>query len=137
MHTKLSLAFLLLSIASISHAQQAPAANPMANSGIKLDQSALLTAADANKDGKLTKAEWATIKGTESIFTNIDKDADGFLTLAELNNSSPPDIADANKDGKLSVAEFQAILGGGPGAGGGAPPAGAGGPPAGAPPAAK
>lgn len=126
MRTQLSLAALLLSIAGIGQAQQAaPAGNPMANSGIKLDQSALMAAADTNKDGKLTQAEWATIKGTESIFSNIDKDTDGFLTLTELNASSPPDIADANKDGKLSVAEFQAILGGG-----GAPPPGAGAPPA-------
>lgn len=114
MRTSSLLATLLLSAASLSQAQQPPAANPMANSGIKLDQTALIAAADANKDGKLTKVEWAAIKGTESIFTNVDKDNDGFLTLVELNNSSPPDIADANKDGKLSVAEFQAILGGGP-----------------------
>ena len=141
MRNRLSIAALLLSITSLSQAQPAPAAqaappagNPAANSGIKLDQSPLFAVADSNKDGKLSKAEWVAIKGSDSIFTFVDKNKDDFLTLAELNDTSPPDSADANKDGKLTVEEFQAVVGGGgaPGAGGGAPPAGGGAPPAGA-----
>jgi hypothetical protein len=147
MRNHLSLAALLLSVTGLCQAQPAPAAptapaagNPAANSGIKLDQSPLFAVADTNKDGKLSKAEWAAIKGSDSIFSFVDKNMDGFLTLAELNDTSPPDAADANKDGKLTVEEFQAVVGGGggaPGAGGGAPPAGGGAPPAGggAPPA--
>lgn len=100
---------LLLSVAGLCQAQQ-PAAAPTANSGIKLDQSPLFNAADTNKDGKLSKTEWAAVKGAEPLFNAMDKDKDELLTLAELNASSPPDVADTNKDGKLSVEEFQASL---------------------------
>jgi predicted SnoaL-like aldol condensation-catalyzing enzyme len=124
-------------ITAAATARPPAGAGPMTNSGIKLDQSPLLKAADKNHDGKVTKQEWAAIKGSDSIFGAINKNNDEYLTLAELNASSPPDIADANRDGKLSVQEFQAIVGasGGPPASGppsSGPPAG--GPPAGAPP---
>lgn len=109
------LAILALMTTFTAQAQNAapagpPAGSPMANSGIKLDQSPLFNATDTNKDGKLSKAEWAAIGGSDSIFSFVDKDQDGFLTLAELNVTSPPDMADANKDGKLSLEEFQTIM---------------------------
>lgn len=87
-----------------------PAGSPMANSGKKLDQSPLFNAADINKDGKISKAEWIAIGGSDGIFDYTDKNKDGFLTLAELNDTSPPDMADANKDGKFTLEEFQAMM---------------------------
>lgn len=108
--------------------QGPPGDSPMANSGIKLDQSPLLEAADTDKDGKLSMAEWEAVGGTENIFTHTDKDTDGFMTLAEMNDTSPPDMADANKDGRFTLDEFKAMIsaGGGPPSGGGAPPGGGG-----------
>jgi|WetSurSiteA1Bulk_404760.scaffolds.fasta_scaffold95645_1 hypothetical protein len=109
-----------------------PAANsPMANSGIKLDQSPLLKSLDTDKDGKLSKAEWTAGGGTENIFTHTDKNNDGSMTLAEMNDTSPPDMADADKDGKFTLSEFQAMIKASAQPPGGSSPAGA--PPAGTP----
>jgi len=107
--------------------QEPTADSPMANSGIKLDQSPLLKAADTDQDGKLSMAEWEAVGGTENIFTHTDKDTDGFMTLAEMNDTSPPDMADADKDGKFTLDEFKTMIGagGGPPSGGGAPGGGA------------
>lgn len=99
-----------VAVAQISAPAKPAAGEPMANSGIKLDQSPLFKAADANQNGKISKTEWTAVNGTESIFDYTDKDKDGFLTLAELNSTTPPDMADADKDGKFTVAEFQAML---------------------------
>lgn len=114
MRSSIVAASMLLAASFATQAQNAPAGppagSPMANSGIKLDQSPLLNSADTNKDGKLSKSEWAAIGGPDGIFDNIDTNKDGYLTLAELNASSPPDMADANKDGKLTLAEFKAVL---------------------------
>ena len=48
----------------------------------------LLKEMDANKDGKLAKAE---VKGPiKEDFAKIDKDKDGFITEAELKKAGPP-----------------------------------------------
>ena len=135
MFNRIAVFTLILLVAAFSAQAQPPgdeggagaAANPMTNSGIKLDQSPLLKAADTDKDGKLSMAEWEAVGGTENIFTHTDKDTDGFMTLAEMNDTSPPDMADADKDGKFTLDEFKAMIsaGGGPPSGGGAPGGGA------------
>ena len=43
-----------------------------------------LTAADANKDGKWSKAEWLAAGRREMGFNLLDGDKDGFVTQPEL-----------------------------------------------------
>jgi len=43
-----------------------------------------LMAADANKDGKWSKAEWLAAGRREMGFAMIDADKDGFVTQPEL-----------------------------------------------------
>jgi Ca2+-binding EF-hand superfamily protein len=84
--------------------------------------SELLKKMDANKDGKLSKAE---VKGPlQKDFLKVDKNKDGFLSKVELEKlpspskerQGPPNESgllkkmDANKDGKLSKAEVKGPL---------------------------
>jgi hypothetical protein len=80
------------------------------NSGIKLDQTQLVNSIDTDKDSKVSKAEWAAIGAQEGIFSHTDKNTDGFMTVQELNDTTPPDSADADKDGKLTLPEFKTFL---------------------------
>ena len=110
---------------------------------------------DSNHDGKLSKEEWAAQGLPEGVFTRMDTDKDGFLTLKEVEANWFPGDLDTDKDGILTVAKMKAYsgkmaarraaaaaAGSGSPASGAAPAAGApsgsapaGGPPTGAPPA--
>jgi hypothetical protein len=98
---------------------------PTTNSGIKLDQGPFVKAIDADKDGKVSKAEWLAIGAPEGIFSHTDKNNDGYTTVEEMNETTPPDMADVNKDGKLTLEEFQAWRKADEAAAGNAPPQGA------------
>ncbi len=77
-----------------------------------------LRAADANGDGALTKAEFATYRAQQ--FQRLDRDGDGYLTDADTQqlkrfaSRMPPGMEpgqmiarfDADGDGKVSEAEF-------------------------------
>jgi hypothetical protein len=80
------------------------------NAGIKLDQTQLVNSIDTDKDSKVSKAEWAAIGAQEGIFTHTDKNSDGFMTVEELNVTTPPDAVDGDKDGKLTFAEFKTFM---------------------------
>jgi hypothetical protein len=64
----------LLLLAAPAAAQDAPPATPRDR----------LMAADANKDGKWSKAEWLAAGRREMGFNLLDGDKDGFVTQPEL-----------------------------------------------------
>jgi hypothetical protein len=70
----------LLSAAALSSAALAPAALAQ---GVPTAES-LIAQADADKDGALTKAEWATLGAPVEFPEAADTTKDGKLTLAEL-----------------------------------------------------
>lgn len=58
-----------------------PGAKPMAGNQQARDK---LKAADTNKDGKWSRAEWLAAGRRDRGFTFMDSNRDGFLTPAEL-----------------------------------------------------
>jgi hypothetical protein len=71
---------------------------------------------DTNKDGSISKEEWAAAGRREQGFARFDQNGDGKITLEEM---------------KAVAAQFAAGGGGGGGGGGRGPGGGAGGPPPG------
>jgi Ca2+-binding EF-hand superfamily protein len=74
-----------------------------------------MRAADANRDGTVTRPELLTWRATN--FSQIDRDRDGFLSESDVpffmrRSGGPIDIQamtlqyDANRDGKVSRTEF-------------------------------
>ena len=70
---------------------------------------ASLTTLDANNDQKITREEALKAGMPDATFKRIDKDNNGFISIAELNaykaqnNSIAP--IDSDKDNKISKAE--------------------------------
>ena len=121
---------ILLALASAAGAQNAAA--PGANrtrAQVTQELSAKFTTFDANRDGKLSKAEIQAAetraqqqaaariaRRTQDSFTRLDKDRNGQLSLAEFRAGAQPvrGIAadtilqrlDSNKDGTVTVQEF-------------------------------
>jgi len=119
---------------------------PPYDDGKKGDPTPIVDAIDADKDGKMTKAEWEKAGAPiESFQSFIGKSKKDFVSRQEFMDETPPNGVDANCDGKFTIKEFhdfglQGPPGGAPGGApaGGAPAGGApGGAPAGAPPAQK
>ena len=78
METKMRLLFALTLIAAAPALAQTPAPAAPATPRERL------MAADANKDGKWSKAEWLAAGRREMGFAMIDADKDGFVTQPEL-----------------------------------------------------
>jgi Ca2+-binding EF-hand superfamily protein len=75
----------LLALASTAHAQMAAEANtPQARA------EAAFKRADLNGDGKLSKSEAESMPAVANKFDEIDKDKDGFLSLAEFMAGTAP-----------------------------------------------
>ena len=74
-----AIACITLAAALPAAAQQPPAANPAQS-----EAGQRLMAADANKDGKWSKAEWLAAGRREMGFNLLDADKDGFVTRPEL-----------------------------------------------------
>ena len=84
----------------------------------------LFAQADANKDGKLSEAEFAKLEqlrknAKKPDFKSLDKDGDGAVTRDEMmagrkmmkhKGQSLYVKADANKDGQLDQAEYSKLL---------------------------
>ena len=77
--------------------------------------SSLFTIADANRDGVLTREEFASFSQTDRMFDSAnfdywDMNKDGKLTLAEMQQKPNPAfvLADTNKDCRLETAELVA-----------------------------
>lgn len=77
---------------------------------------AMLQAADANRDGSITRAEAQA--GREAAFDRLDTDQDGHLSDAERSVANTRggggasrffQGADANQDGRISHAEMMAM----------------------------
>ena len=72
-------------------------------------RTASITTLDANNDQKITREEAFKAGMPDAIFKGIDKDNNGFISIAELNaykaqnNSIAP--IDNDKDNKISKAE--------------------------------
>ena len=92
----------------------------------------MMMRADANKDGKLSKAELETGmaamgkgggagKGSGMMFGMMDGNRDGFLTRPEIEKMIERRFQriDVNGDGALSSSEMAAVRGGQMGGGGG------------------
>jgi hypothetical protein len=109
-------ALILFATSSVTGAQTQQAAGGSgdydcsSNSGIKLNQTQLVNSIDTDKNGKVSKTEWAAIGAQDGIFSHTDKNTDGFMTVQELNDTTPPDAVDANRDGKLTFPEFKTFL---------------------------
>ena len=67
---------------ALSTTVQSQAAEPMAKDKVAIE--AAFTKADANGDGKLSKEEAAMVPSVAAKFAELDKNKDGFLTLAEF-----------------------------------------------------
>lgn len=71
-----------------------------------------MQAADANKDGRISRAEHAS--HTSERFTRMDVNKDGFIDQADhqqrmqQRHAERFDALDGNKDGRLTRAEFEA-----------------------------
>jgi len=86
----------------------------------KASRAGLLMRGDANKDGKLSKAEAEAVTGGRGpgggggMFAMLDANKDGFVARAEIETASERRFRsqDANKDGVLSAAEREAGRGG-------------------------
>jgi Ca2+-binding EF-hand superfamily protein len=72
-------ALLLLGTTVAAQAQTDPPSQQQAESAEKA-----FKRADANGDGKLSKAEAARLPAIAERFDEIDKDKDGFLSMAEF-----------------------------------------------------
>ena len=107
---------------------QAPAGPP-------LDAVTTIMRMDSNHDGAVSRAEWAASGAPDAVFTAIDADGDGLVTVAELrayraarassdaeraalkaeNPKVDPALtilmADTNRDGGVSEAEWVAYGG--------------------------
>lgn len=68
-------------LTSAATAQEAPPAPAAAS---RADAIAKLMAADTDKDGQWSKAEWTAAGRRERGFAFLDADANGLLTQAEL-----------------------------------------------------
>jgi hypothetical protein len=95
--------------------------------GRKGDPTPLFNALDANHDGKITREEWVAAGAPEPSWkafnTKETVKKNGYITLEDFLNDSPPGGIDTNCDGKFSLDEFLATKKwkmGGPPAGGGA-----------------
>jgi Ca2+-binding EF-hand superfamily protein len=72
-------ALLLLGTTVAAQAQTTPPAQPQAESAEKA-----FKRADANGDGKLSKAESARLPAIAERFEQVDQDKDGFLSMTEF-----------------------------------------------------
>lgn len=93
-------------------------AAPAAFAQSQSDGMKLLTGADANRDGVVTRDEYARARAAN--FTRMDRNKDGAVSKADFKRLArfKPDAAsrldtliaamDANKDGKATRAEFEA-----------------------------
>ena len=128
---------LVAAIATPTLAQSAPArqgAQPVARSAFMQRVDRVFVAADANKDGQLTRAEIEAnqarelaqmkanrLRQREAAFRQLDANKDGQLSLQEYNgrlaasngkaNATPVlTRLDTNKDGKVSLAENRVLI---------------------------
>jgi EF hand len=72
------------------------------------DMSGFAAEVDTDKDGKMTKAEWAAKHLPESSFNGFEKGR-GYVILEDYTKNAAPPGIDGNGDGKLTVAEFLAF----------------------------
>ncbi len=103
-----------------------------------LDQKPFFASLDANRDGKVTLAEWKAAGMPENVYAMIDARKSGAATYADFEAHPPMTSFDANKDKKVTLEEMKTAIeaqmkSGGPGGPGG-PGGGPGGAPPGAPP---
>ena len=115
---------LLAGAAAVAQTKPAPKESLRADVAKTVDQN--FDKGDVNNDGFLSRAEIQrmTAKATQQVvarmereFTEMDKDKNGQVSLAEFKTSATAKIAqnpeatlqkfDSNKDGKVSPAEFR------------------------------
>ncbi|HEX8980115.1 MAG TPA: EF-hand domain-containing protein [Parasulfuritortus sp.] len=65
----------------------------------------------ANVYAEEVKAHPDDMQHVASLFSKLDENGDGYITVEEAVGKIPPEVfskADTNHDGKLSLAEFKA-----------------------------
>jgi Ca2+-binding EF-hand superfamily protein len=80
--TRSMLVAALLAVLATSAAAQSPSTQPAAKDPTVIQ--ATFARFDTNGDGKLSKEELAMLPALSSKFAELDKDKDGFLSLAEF-----------------------------------------------------
>ena len=106
----ISIAIFGMALAMSCLAQNAPVATPSghAPTDVQLKGDKFFAQVDTNKDGKLSKEEWAAQGLPDGVFTRMDTDKDGFLTLKEVEANWFPGDLDTDKDGVLTVEKMKA-----------------------------
>lgn len=70
------------------------------------DMTELARQVDADRDGRMTEAEWKAQGLPETSFKGFEKGR-GYVTLEDYQKNPAPPGIDLNGDGKLTIAEFK------------------------------
>ena len=95
----------LLLGAAVASAQNGGVCPPYPD-GRKADPAPLFNAIDKNHDGKLTHEEWQAAGAPEPSWNAFNKKEtvkkNGYITLDDFLNDTPPNGIDTNCDGKIA-----------------------------------
>lgn len=92
---------------SSSAAKSEPGKAPPEDVAQNPDVSAVVAAIDNNRDGRMSRLEWARAGAPQSSFDGLDKSKRGYVTKADMDGAPAPPGVDLDGDGKLTLDEFK------------------------------